>query len=83
MYADFIVPVPRFDKKAYDPEYPYELAQVWSLRHYEPPPFRLDRRFRDAFSRVIREYGESRIENLKTRMLPPRLVNLLHTEYVS
>ena len=83
MYVDFIIRVPRSDKKAYDPKYPYEVVQVWSLRHYEPPPFILNSRFRSVFSKAIFEYGLSRIKGLKVPNHPKRLADLVYKYYAS
>jgi hypothetical protein len=83
LYANFIVRVPRSDKKAYDPANPYEAVQLWSPRHYEPPPFGLDVRFKSSFSKAVSEYGPSKIEALKSRRLPARLLDLIYSHYTS
>lgn len=82
VYADFIVRVPRSDKKAYDPANPLELVQVWPLRRYEPPPFRLDARFRKAFTRAASQYGLSKLEILKRPKPPSRLLDMIHASYI-
>ena len=82
-YANFIVRVPRTDKRAYDPAYSYELVQVWPLRRYEPPPFRLDASFRSAFKKAVAEYGLSKLDKLKKPKPPLRLVEMIYMHYAS
>lgn len=83
LYSNFIVRVPRSDKEAYDPASPYELVQLWSLRHYEPPPFALDVRFKSSFSKAVSEYGLPKMETLKSRRPPSRLVDSIYRHYTS
>lgn len=83
MYANFIIRVSRSDKLAYDPAHPFEIVQVWPLRRYEPPPFRLDARFKSAFRSAASEYGLSRLDALKKPKPPSRLIAMIHASYVA
>ncbi len=82
MFTDFTVPVSRSDKKVYNSDYPHQAIQVWSRSRYPPPPFQLDKKFRNAFSNAAREFGAQRLRDLKTSNLPLRLIDLIHKYYV-
>lgn len=76
LYADFVVKVPKSDKKAYDRECPCQIAQVDSRRFYSGFPFdERDKRFRKAFSKAIQKYGMSNIKKLKSAKPPKRLLD--------
>jgi hypothetical protein len=79
VYTHYIVRVPKSDKEAYNPYAPYELVQVWPLSRYEPPPFRIDKRFRHAFLKALLEYGKPRLENLVKPT--PRIIELIRKHY--
>lgn len=74
MFVDRILPMPRSDK-AYDPELPCELVQLYPSKTYSGLPFRIDKRFRRAFSKA------SRICTLKSNRPSSRLVVLINKYY--
>jgi hypothetical protein len=81
MAVDYMVHVPKSDRKAYCYGYPYQAVQVWSMRHYSEPPFRIDRQFRSALSKAIRQFG---LDELKeSGMVKPsqKLVNLIYDNF--
>lgn len=62
MYIDQVVRVNRSDKQAYDPGFPYQFIQVWPLKRYPLPPFKLDNRFREAFQAAARKATWDKLE---------------------
>jgi len=52
LFADRVIAVPRSDRN-FDPEYPYEVIQIHRAKQYPPPPFSIDRQFREATKRVL------------------------------
>jgi hypothetical protein len=80
MVADFIVGVPRSDKKAHDPKNPYYLCQFKPSKYYRPP-FRIDKPFRDALREAVRKFGASKIKNAKWRIPPDSFLNLISQHY--
>lgn len=74
MYVDFLVRVPRSDKGAYESDYPYQAVQVHNPIRYPAPPFKLDRRFREALASVAVKYGENAITRIGSLVPPPRLL---------
>jgi hypothetical protein len=55
MYVDQVVRVEKSDKRAYEPDFPYQIIQVWPVKRYTLPPFSIDNKFRMAFRRAARE----------------------------
>jgi hypothetical protein len=81
MFVDFIVPISRSDKKAYSRDYPFQAVQVWGKNRYAGCPFKIDNRFRTAFSQVISEYGGDRVKSL-TSLTPSRqLIARIYKHY--
>src|ERR1017187_6254364 len=83
LFADHVVRVSSADKKAYSRSYPFEVIQVWSPKHYPPPPFHVDARFRSAFKAVIYEVTPKRIMNLKSVIPSAALVDKVHAHYTA
>jgi len=81
MYSDHVIRVSRSDKKAYDPEYPYQVVQVRSPKHYPTPPFHIDGRFRSALSAAVRQMGEEYIDRLVTLRPSEKLLASIHAHY--
>jgi hypothetical protein len=81
MYSDHVIRVPRSDKKAYDSDYPDQVLQVRSPKHYPPPPFVIDRRFRSALNEAVREVGEDYIERLVTLRPSEKLLAAIFSHY--
>lgn len=81
MYADHVIRVPRSDKKAYDPEYPCQVVQVRSPRHYPPPPFHIDARFRSALNAAVRQVGKDYIDRLVTLWPSEKLLASVYAHY--
>jgi hypothetical protein len=81
MYADHVIRVPRSDKKAYDREYPYQVVQVRSPRHYPAPPFHIDTRFRSALSAAVRQVGDDYVNRLVTLRPSEKLLASVHAHY--
>lgn len=53
LFADRVVAVPKSDKH-YDPDFPYEVIQIHSMRHYPPPPFVLKKQIGNSLGRVLK-----------------------------
>jgi hypothetical protein len=81
MSVDYIVRVPRSEKKAYCSGYPYQAVQVWSLRHYPEPPFRVEPRFRSAFKKALREFGPDEIKERDMVKPTNKLIDLIISNY--
>ena len=65
MFVDYIVPVAKNDKRAYSPGYPFQAVQVGKPNRYPIPPFGIDKAFRKALSKAIKDFGGTiRIEAL-------------------
>lgn len=82
MRIDFVVPVSKSDKKAYDPDYSCQAVQVWPLKVYLSPPFHIDERFRNAFRKAVDDYGASLIMRLRSLKPSARLVDLIYRYYI-
>ena len=75
MYVDFVVYVDAKDTGAYEKEYPYQAIQIHKSNQYPEPPFTIEKDFRAAFKKSVRDYGTDKIENIK-RLVPPKsLIN--------
>jgi hypothetical protein len=81
MYSDHVIRVPRSDKKAYESDYPYQVIQVHSPKHYPPPPFVIDHRFRSALSGTVREVGVDYIERLVTLRPSEKLLAAIYSHF--
>ena len=81
MPVDRVVPIPKSDRKAYTSQYPYQAIQVWSLTHYPAPPFRIDQRFRLAFSKAIRELGAESIRESDPSKPSKWLIDFIYSSY--
>ena len=81
MYADHVIRVPRSDQKAYDPDYPYQVAQVRSPKYYPTPPFHIFGPFRSALSAAVRDVGEDYVNRLVTLRPTEKLLASLYAHY--
>jgi hypothetical protein len=81
MYSDHVIRVPRWDQKAYNPDYPYQVVQVRSPKFYPIPPFQIDARFRSALSAAVREVGEDYLDRLVTLRPGAKLLASLYSHY--
>ncbi|HTP09261.1 MAG TPA: hypothetical protein VMP08_13490, partial [Anaerolineae bacterium] len=81
MTVDFVVRVSKLDKKAYDAEYPYQAVQALPLAHYPPPPFLIDKKFKDAFRAAIDQYGIEKLKSLTTKNRPKWLMDFVFQNY--
>lgn len=75
MYVDFVVSVDAKDTGAYEKEYPYQAIQIHKLNQYPEPPFTIEKEFRAAFKKSVRDYGIDKIENIKRLVLPKSIIN--------
>ena len=64
-------------EEIYERDWPYQAIQVWSLRHYPPPPFAITKDFRIAFKTAILAYGVERLKKLKTTRPPEQLLEMI------
>ncbi|HUJ10850.1 MAG TPA: hypothetical protein VL171_12565 [Verrucomicrobiae bacterium] len=76
MSVDFIAKIDR-KEKGFVSAWPFQAIQVWSLRHYPPPPFAITKKFRTAFNAAVREYGIDRVKNLRTTRPPKPLLEII------
>jgi len=81
MPVDYVVRVPKSDKRAYCSGYPYQAVQIWSLKYYPEPPFRIDRQFRSAFSKAVREFGIDEVKESGIVKPSQKLINLIHHNF--
>jgi hypothetical protein len=81
MYVDFVVPVSRSDKYAYEAEYPFQAVQVHRPKYYSTPPFVIDAGFRVAFRHALNIYGQDKVEKLKSLAPPKALLDLIEGSY--
>jgi len=81
MSVDYVVRVPKSDKKAYSTGYPFQAVQVWSPRHYPEPPFRVEPRFRNAFKKAVREFGADKIWEQDVVRPSKSLMTLIYDNY--
>jgi hypothetical protein len=80
MFSDFVVKVPRKDKKSHNREYPCEVVQVWPTSRYPGCPFRIDKSFRRAFRAAMKTYSADKIRSASTMKPPHELVDLIVQE---
>lgn len=79
MFVDYIVPVAKNDKRAYSPGYPFQAVQVGKPNRYPIPPFGIDKAFRKALSKAIKDFGGTiRIEALRSMKPSKRFINLIY-----
>jgi len=81
MYVDFVVRVPRSDRRAYDASAPYHAVQVNAPSRYPYPPFRLDRGFREALKKAVKEVGAKSLENARSLRPSARFLRILSEAY--
>jgi hypothetical protein len=79
--VDYVVRVPKSDKKAYCAGYPYQAVQVWSPRHYPETPFRIEPRFRSAFRKAVKEFGADEIRDKDMVKPSKKLIDLINANY--
>ncbi|MBV9301739.1 MAG: phospholipase D family protein [Acidobacteriaceae bacterium] len=77
MYVDFVVKVPRSDKRAFYPSYPYQAAQVHPSSLYPAPPFRLDSQARKVIAAAVKGFGRKQFEKMRTARVPSAFRQLL------
>lgn len=80
-FAHLIVPTPKSDK-AYEPDNPYQIIQVFPEKQYPSKPFRLDKKTKQALHKAIKEFGVEKIENSKSCKPSQKLINLIHEEMI-
>lgn len=80
LYVDYTIRVRKSDRE-YDPGYPYQAVQIAPQSRYPAPPFQIDKRFRDAFVKTIREVGAEKIMNWKSVKPSQNLLNGIHKNY--
>ena len=79
---DFVVRISKSDKE-YAVEYPYQAVQVWPNKIYETPPFQIDKAFRQAFLKTIKEFGVEKIQKLKSLTPTKKFTDLLLKNYLT
>lgn len=79
--VDYVVKINRSDIKAYSRSYPYQAIQVWRPSYYPLPPFRIDGKFRKALELAIVEYGVHKLQDLKTTILPAKILKRIYGLY--
>jgi hypothetical protein len=85
MYVDFVVPVAKVDKKAYEKDFPFQAIQVKSLKRHANPPFQIDAAFKGAFRRAYRlfieRYGVVTLTNSKKLVPPKEWLQMIKNEF--
>jgi predicted aspartyl protease len=79
-FVDYLISVPKSDKKSYDPKYPFEAVQLWPGSRYPSPPFQVTERFRTALARALTEFGIANIPKDRD-IVPQELVELTYKFY--
>lgn len=80
LYVNYVVRI-RKDEKAYDKDFPRQIVQVWPLSKYPLPPFRADKEFGQAFSKAIKQFSDSQIEEMDAKIPSKSLLNLIKKNY--
>jgi hypothetical protein len=80
LYVDFLAKTEKSDK-AYISGFPYQAVQVWPDSRYPGPPFKIDKRFRDALAVAIKKYGISKFKKDDPYKLSKNLVELIQENY--
>ena len=79
MYVDFIAKInPK--EEMFSKDCPCQAIQVWSLRHYPPPPFTITKAFRAAFKAAIRAYGIKHLRRFCWTRPPEQLLEMIATK---
>jgi hypothetical protein len=81
LYVDYCIRVPKSERRSYDPVYPYQAVQVASAGKYPVPPFQIDKRFREALVRTVREVGAEKIKNWKSVKPSQNFLGAIHKHY--
>lgn len=83
LYSDFVVQIDA-DDKAYSEDYPLQVVQVHKEKHYPPPPFDVrSSRFKAALTDTVEEYGEDRLDELRSLLPPKRFLDLLAKHWIN
>lgn len=77
IFVDFVVKVSRKDKKAYYADFPCQAIQVWTTRHYPPPPFVITREFRAALCKASVAFGVERMQAMRSTRPQARLLKMI------
>jgi hypothetical protein len=72
MHVDFVVKV-RKSEPTFEKEFPFQAIQAHGPRAYRPP-FRITNRFRQAFKKAAKAYGQKRIEQIRSAKPPKELL---------
>ncbi len=80
LFIDRVVRVRRTEKKAYFADYPYQAIQVWTTRHYSPPPFVVTPAFRQALGAACLKHGIDQLKNMRSTRPPLGLLRLIAME---
>lgn len=73
-YVDFVIKVPKSDKRSYDRKFPYEAVQVKTAKHYPAPPFAVTSEFRRSFNIAAKAFGLSKFSDRGVRRPPAILL---------
>ncbi|MGC9997773.1 MAG: hypothetical protein ABSE79_20840 [Terriglobia bacterium] len=63
LYVDQVFRVRKSDREAYQAGFPYQAIQVWPMKRYTLPPFRVDNRFRKALRRAAKKLTWDKLES--------------------
>lgn len=77
---DYIAHTPKSDK-AYERDNPYQAVQVWATSRYPSPPFQIDKRFREALSSAIKEFGVAEFKEKDPYKPSKRLIELIFKNF--
>jgi len=75
--VDYMAPTPKSDK-AYERDYPFQAVQLWPISRYPAPPFRVDKRFRNALATALSEVGVGRFRQDDPFKPSKRLIELIY-----
>jgi hypothetical protein len=78
--VDYIVPTSKTDKE-YEPDYPFQALQIWPEKRYPPPPFKVDKKFCNAFAAAIKAIGFDKIRLDDPHKPTKRLIELIRENY--
>lgn len=78
--VDFVAKIPRSDR-TYDRSHPFEAVQLWSLNKYPPPPFKIDKHFRNALTKAIEEFGVDKFKAAEPSNPSKHLIELIRENY--
>lgn len=81
LYVDFISEVYPDEVDTYEEEYPSQAVQIFKSTRYNPPPFIINKGFREALNLTIKHFGQDFIFDNKTLVPPEDFLAFIYQKY--